>query len=231
MLSPIDDLDRFRTTRTSWHTLAERVLAPARHAATGRIGLRPTPAGIGTPPFSEGRTLAIEGAELVVNAGDVTTRSPITTLRAAAEAAGIDPGSETGLYTPSTPDDPDARLVVDPDMAAVLRDWFALGNRVLLAWSAAHPDDRPSEIQLWPEHFDLALDLGPDSGRANYGASPGDGDHESPYLYVGPWTPNDNEFWNAGTYARLGYEELRADTHPAQLAAHFFAEGYAAANS
>ena len=85
------------------------------------------------------------------------------------------------------------------------------GSRAAAPGARGHPDDTPSEIQLWPEHFDLALDLGPESGRANFGASPGDGGHALPYLYVGPWNPNDDPFWNAGTYARLGYEELSAD--------------------
>ena len=230
MLTPIADLDGFLTTRTSWHALAERVLAPARHAATGRIGLRPTLTGVTTPPFSGGRTVAIEGTDLVVSDA-ITARSPITTLRAAAGAAAIDLTTGTGLFTPTTPDDPDATLVVDPVMATNLAEWFTFGNRALLAWSASHPEDRPSEIQLWPEHFDVALDLGPETGRANFGVSPGDGGHALPYLYVGPWNPNDHPFWNAGTYARLGYDELSADPDPAALAATFFAEGYAAANS
>ena len=230
MLTPITDLDRYLTTRTSWHTLAERVLAPARHAATGRIGLRPTLAGVTTPEFSGDHTVAIEGTELVISYA-AAPRSPITTLGAAATAAAVDLATDTGLYTPTTPDDPDAPLVVDSGMATVLAEWFTFGNRALLAWSAGHPDDTPSEIQLWPEHFDLALDLGPESGRANFGASPGDGGHALPYLYVGPWNPNEHPFWNAGTYARLGYEELSAGPDPAALAAHFFGEGYAAANS
>ena len=55
--------------------------------------------------------------------------------------------------------------------------------------AGAAPDDDPTEAQLWPEHFDLALSIGPDGGRANVGASPGDADHDAPYLYVGPWEP------------------------------------------
>lgn len=37
---------------TSRHRLAERVVSPARWAATGRIGLRPHPGGLTTPAFS-----------------------------------------------------------------------------------------------------------------------------------------------------------------------------------
>ncbi|MEP6626014.1 MAG: hypothetical protein ABJC79_16315 [Acidimicrobiia bacterium] len=230
MLSPIPDVDVYVTTRTSWHTLAERVLAPARHGATGRIGLRPAEAGVTTPPF-DGRTITITGTELSITDRSNTTRSPITTLRAAAEAVGIDPGADTGVFTPTTPAGPDAPLVVDPAMAQILTDWFGFGQRVLSDFGASRPDDTPSEIQLWPEHFDLALDLGSEAGRANYGASPGDAGYQLPYLYVGPWNPDDHPFWNAGSFARLGYSELLSAPDPAVRAAAFFSEGYAAANS
>ncbi len=231
MLSPIDDVDTYVATRTAWHTVAERVLAPARHAATGRIGLRPTAGGITTPPFGDDRSLGIAGTDLVIRAGTTTSHTPITTLRAAAAAAGTTPDATTGVFTPTTPADPDAPLGVDPAMAVALAAWFAFGNDVLEQWRAARPDDGPSEIQLWPEHFDLALDLGPESGRANFGASPGDGGHQLPYLYVGPWKPDDNPFWNAGTFARLGYSDLQSDADPAARAVTFFAAGYTAANS
>lgn len=222
----ITDLATYVATRTAWHTLAERVLAPARHAAIGRIGLRSAPGGFATPPFGAGRVLAVAGTELTIADGTATSRHPITTLGAAAALVGVDLATETGVYTPTTSADPDAPLVVDPTNATALGDWIAFGQRVLDGWRAAHPQDSPSEIQLWPEHFDLALDLGPESGRANYGASPGDGGHERPYLYVGPWNPTDDEFWNAGTYARLGSAELVASADPEAMALEFFTRGY-----
>jgi hypothetical protein len=52
----------------------------------------------------------------------------------------------------------------------------------------------PSELHLWPEHFDIAFD----AGDATYGGSPGDEHHEEPYLYVLPWTaPDPAPGWNA----------------------------------
>jgi hypothetical protein len=228
---PITDLDAYVATRTAWHTLAERVLAPARHAATGRIGLRSAPGGFATPSFGADRVLAVGGTELTITDGHTTRRHAISTLGAAAALVGVDLGIETGVYTPTTSADPGAALVVDPANATALGDWIAFGQRVLDGWRAAHPQDSPSEIQLWPEHFDLALDLGPESGRANYGASPGDGGHELPYLYVGPWNPTDNEFWNAGTYARLGAAELVVSADPEAMAREFFTQGYAVAGA
>ena len=42
----------------------------------------------------------------------------------------------------------------------------------------------PSEIHLWPEHFDVAFE----DRAVTYGGSPGDENHDEPYLYVAPWT-------------------------------------------
>ena len=68
-------------------------------------------------------------------------------------------------------------------------------------WSA----DDPSEANLWPEHFDLAIEAGSekDGSRANYGFSPGDAEHEEPYLYVGPWSGKaSGELWQAKGFTR-----------------------------
>jgi hypothetical protein len=53
-----------------------------------------------------------------------------------------------------------------------------------------HDDEQPSRVQLWPEHFDVAVDIGIEQtgARATYGASPGDAAHPEPYLYVTPWS-------------------------------------------
>ena len=40
----------------------------------------------------------------------------------------------------------------------------------------------PSEIHLWPEHFDIAFE----DQEVTYGGSPGDENHDEPYLYVAP---------------------------------------------
>jgi hypothetical protein len=229
-LLPITDPDAYRRTRTGWHAVAERVLAPARHAAAGRIGLRVDPEGIVTPPFGpDDRRLRLtpDGIEDVT--ASASRREPLTTLGAAAHLVGVDPATETGLYTPTTPVDPALEVGGDPAAARSLVAWYRFGQAVLDAWRTERDTDTPSEIQLWPEHFDLALDLGPVGGRANYGASPGDAGHELPYLYVGPWEPDDDPFWNAGTYARLGHDHLAARSDPVAAALAFFRNGYAAA--
>ena len=65
----------------------------------------------------------------------------------------------------------------------------------------AEPASAPAgRTQLWPEHFDAAVNLGPEGpARATYGASPGDADIDEPYLYVLPSEPppGDAGLWNA----------------------------------
>jgi len=79
---------------------------------------------------------------------------------------------------------------VDADSAAALAAWFAFGTGVLEELRAdAPPEQAATPPQLWPEHLDVAIELGSEElgVRANYGASPGDEQHAEPYLYVGPW--------------------------------------------
>ncbi len=107
-------------------------------------------------------------------------------------------------------------LDVDPDAVRALAEWYALGDGVLSRLiAAAGPGDDPSEVRLWPEHFDIAIESGDEAAgaRANYGFSPGDEDHPEPYAYVGPWT---------GGVEELSYDELRAAADPAAAALAFF---------
>ncbi len=211
-------------TRTSLHAVAEHVLSTARHAATGRIGLRASPGGVATPPFGEPpQRLAVDGVDLVVLRGEAASRHELTTLGAAAAAAEVDLGSWHGLYRAATPADPDLHLLVDRDAARVIAGWFALTDRALAEVAEAHRDQDSSEAQPWPEHFDLALSV----GRCNLGGSPGDAAHPEPYLYVGPWDPAPyvaaGGFWNEPFGASLPW---RADLTVAHAVA-FFTESLA----
>lgn len=191
------DPDTLIATRSALHAVAEWVLAPARHTHDGRIGLRATPGGFGND------RARVDGVDLVV--GD--RRQPLATLGAAAAFAGVEPGRDTGTYAPETKWDADASLFVDPEAARLLADWFALGTSLLEQLRAE--TDTPSGITLWPEHFDVAIDAGPEGHRVNYGASPGDDDHVWPYLYVGPWSAVERAepFWNESFGASLGYDD------------------------
>jgi hypothetical protein len=112
-------------------------------------------------------------------------------------------------------------LDVDPDAAARLADWYAFGAAML----GEIADATASPVRLWPEHFDIAIEMGADPWRANYGFSPGDEDHGEPYAYVGPWTAEvAGELWQATGFrgAELGYAELAAASDPRAAALAFF---------
>jgi nitrite reductase/ring-hydroxylating ferredoxin subunit len=85
----------------------------------------------------------------------------------------------------------------------------AFGAAILDAFAG----DTASPVRLWPEHFDIAIEM----GEINYGFSPGDEHHAEPYAYVGPWTaPPAGELWNATGFAgaELTYAELMKAEDP-----------------
>lgn len=221
---------RLVETRVALHRLAEEVISPARRAATTKIGLRATPGGFGTPPFGDGVQIRVAGTELVCVDPGGERRRAISTLTAAADLVGRDllPG-DVGLD--------DAPLPIDADSAALIADWFALGANVLLDLrTQAGERSSPSLIQLWPEHFDLAIELGSEAAgaRANYGFSPGDDANPRPYAYVGPWVaPPAGTLWNATSFpgAQLGYEEVATSADPHATLAAFMRVRMAALDS
>ena len=232
-LDAIEDRVAWEAGRTAWHRLAEHVLAPARHQTTGKIGLRFTRGGVGTP-FSAtpdgDRQWRLDGTELVVAGGD-ERRVPITTLRAAADAAGVAPGARTGVYEPTTSGDPDEPLTVTPDVASRLAAWFGFAASVLEELRCGAPDAPSTRLQIWPEHFDASLDLGDEaaSRRGTFGASPGDEQHPLPYLYVTHWADvAADPYWNDAAFggASLGYDALRGEDGRA-VALAFFGRGVA----
>ena len=217
-LEPIADQQAFAATRASWHGLAEHVLARARWEATGHIGLRADPEGVATPYYDDERRALLTAAGIEREQYGERAVAPITTLAAAAAWIDVTPGTPRDVYTPTTPFEPDAPLFVDAAATAVLARWYAFAHDVLQRWRVEHRSDEPSLVQLWPEHFDVAVDLGDtDAGtRANYGASPGDAAITEPYLYVGPWSMDgrDDLFWNQPWGAALPYGALCRGPRP-----------------
>src|SRR3954454_18496062 len=164
-------------TRGTWHRVAEHVLAAGQFAASGTIRLRASPGGFSTTTGIDGRQLAVVGLPLVVSEGDTRRAVPLTTLRALAAFAGVQPGL-SGSYSPTTPPDLDSPLVGDAEAAVALANWFALGDAVLRRFAAEAA--RPQQPVLWPEHFDLGVTV----DEVNYGFSPGDDAIAGPYAYV-----------------------------------------------
>jgi hypothetical protein len=79
----------------------------------------------------------------------------------------------------------------------------------------ARPGEDPARVQLWPEHFDIALELGNEAagGRCTVGISPGDKAHREPYAYVTPWSAQPSgPLWNASAFAgaELPWAEIAA---------------------
>lgn len=231
-LPPLGDLEVLRGTRESWHRVAEHVLACPRFRTDGRIGLLPTESGFGTPVQAPDTTLRVALDTLVRSRAGTATTVPITTLRAAGAALGFEPGPPD-VYTPATPLDLDAPLPIDAVPATALAAWSCLGATLLgeLAASAG-PDDAPSAPTLWPEHFDVGLDLGDESqgARGTFGASPGDAAHPEPYAYITHWVDlPDDPFWNDAAFpgASRTYSEVAAAPDPEAALREFFARGRA----
>jgi hypothetical protein len=182
--------DALVRTRLALHAVAERVISPLRVQATGNeIALAVRPGGFGTPELPGGGWVGVVGTEVVRADG---TRAPLRSLRAAAAFVGLADAATL----------PDDALEVHAGAATVLAETWARGEEALeLLIAGAAPGDDPSAIHLWPEHFDLAIELGTEATRATYGISPGDAEHEEPYAYVAPWTaPTEtgpSTFWNA----------------------------------
>lgn len=229
-LPPIADVSAYTRTREALHAVAEHVLCPARHRANGKIGLRFTRGGFGTPFFGADEQLRVERGVLVRTVGDEDSRLPLTTIGAAASDAGIEPGAPD-VYTPTTPLALDRLLVFDDRGLEVIGWWYGFAAAVLAqvrADSESNPADAPppSLAQIWPEHFDLATDLGAGGARANFGASPGDVAHPGPYLYVGPWGEHaPDPYWNESFGASLRYADLVAAPDAYERALAFFREG------
>ncbi|MEK6277584.1 MAG: hypothetical protein AABM29_06195 [Actinomycetota bacterium] len=210
----------FARTREGLHRLAEEVVKLAREHVTGEFSLIATSDGFGTPVFGpDDAQVRVEGGELLVAVGEEERREPISTLRAAAQLA--------AELLPEGLDLSDEPLGINSEASRLLGRWYGFGEQVLEALRGeAGPTDEPTKPTLWPEHFDLAIEMGPDveGSRANYGLSPGDENHDDPYLYMGPWSAKpQGELWNAKGFsgAELAYAELAASDDPAAMALDF----------
>ncbi|WP_028066731.1 hypothetical protein [Solirubrobacter soli] len=199
----------FPATVAALHRVAEEVVAPARKPEN-EIALYATPGGFGTPVFEYGgarQQVRVDGAELVHTVGDEERRAALTSLESA-----------RALVADLVPEPLSAEpLTVDAAAARVLGDWYGFGDAVLNAFS----DATATEVRLWPEHFDIAIEM----REVNYGFSPGDGDHDEPYAYVGPWTAEvSGDLWNAKGFrgAELSYGELLRASDPLAAALEFF---------
>jgi hypothetical protein len=228
-LSPTGDLDALHRTTDAWHTLAERVVATARHRVNGKIGLRWTLGGFGTPFFGDDEQLRVIGHVLVRVMGQHLEHHDVETLGGAAQFAGVTPEVPGNLFTAQTDGDPARPLAIDLDAAHFLAEWYGFATSVLAQLRVDHASSSPSLIQLWPEHFDISTDFG--AAPATYGASPGDAAHPEPYLYISlrdtAHLDRAEAFWNEPFGASLPYAGVLAAADQRAAALEFFRAGAA----
>jgi hypothetical protein len=225
-------LDSFAATRESLHQLAYFCLSPARYRFEERMGLKPTHNGFGTPQLG-GRVLRVEDDLLVAEGPEGVATRTITTVADAADFCGITYRTDwfVGFGDPLDPFPPEVQLRIDVASVRLIGDLFALGERVLRRLGDSIPEEI-TEIQLWPEHFDLATEAGDEQSgrRASYGISPGDHSHPDPYFYVSAWGEIDrsDHYWNDHAFngASLDYADLAGVTDPETAALEFLVEGF-----
>lgn len=226
--------DGFDATRDSLHQIAFFAVAPARHRETGKLGLRYTRHGFGSPFFGEDEQVRVESGTLVRQRGhQVESIAPKTLAEA---CAFLDlPYREVwfeDFHDPLDPVGPTTPLEIESDPARAIGDWFGFATLALERSRRIPGAADVSRVQLWPEHFDPAFEMGShEKGqRASYGASPGDDAHPEPYLYVGSWGDVDRNdpFWNDPTFngASLTYSEILDSEDQLQTAQFFFRRGY-----
>jgi len=180
-------------TRRSLHGVAELLLAGPQHRATGRIDLSVVDGGFATATEP---ALRVEGDELLT--GSARVRLSGRTYTEVAAEAGLEAGDPAGVYSGGPGVRPGETIVFAADTLNLLLQAFADGDRALREFA---PDATPV---LWPEHFDVAIAL----DEVNYGVSPGDGHLGEPYAYVGPFAPQEGDFWNAPFGAARPMREL-----------------------
>lgn len=186
-----DQAARLAATRRSWHGVAELVMAGPQYRRSGSIKLRVLPGGFGTVAEPD---LRVDGAELV--AGDRRHLLAGVTYAGLAAAAGLDAGAPADVYHDGSGLLPADQADADPAAARYLAACFASGDAALRLFAPG------GEPVLWPEHFDVAIDL----DEVTYGVSLGDAEIAGPYAYVAPWTRPSGRFWNAsfGAAHQLG---------------------------
>jgi hypothetical protein len=204
------------------------VVSPARQRVTGKMALRWTMQGFGTPFFGNDEQVRIAGTELVCQEASKAWAEPITSLARAANAVLGGPPDGRWAKKLDVPalGDPDEDLVVSDDAAEFLADWYGFAWSVLEQLRADIASAAPSRVQLWPEHFDAAFDCLSGSWRATFGASPGDDGYADPYLYVvsAGVAQTPSPLWNARLFrgAVLTYKELLDAGDQRRAALEFF---------
>ena len=217
--------------RNAFHRLAYAIVAETRRCANTKFGLRYTRGGFGTPFFGDDQQVRVQDGLLIVQQGASVRHSAITSLRAAAEFVGVQPGTAAAEHDSPPLGDVDSDLETTSETGAFLGDWFGFSWAVLEELRVTPGAVDAERTQLWPGHLDPAAAIGSAElgQRATYGCSPGDDAHDEPYLYVGAWGDVDraDPYWNETSFngASLPYAALVGTDNAVQTALDFFRAG------
>ena len=217
----------YARTLADLHRLAVYAVSPAQRLVNGEIILESSHGGFSTFEY-DGRVARVVDDRLVPS----TARAhPITTLRAAAEALGIEPdvGQQEQFDVPPHGD-------LDEPLRSTSRrqrSWptGSSSRRHALEHLRAHaePGDDATIVRHLARALRRRVDMGDaDAGRrATYGGSPGDHHHAEPYLYASPWAGRIDPFFDDATFegVSLTYAELLAAADPDDAAREFLEEG------
>jgi hypothetical protein len=223
-LPVVQSTDDLATTRRSLHAVAEHILAGPQHRPAGTVRLAVTADGFGTVALTgDPSRLEVRGTTLVGSRPGGRIEVPLAgTIAELAKAVGVEPGAPEGVYDDGSGADASTRVEVDAAAAAVILRALAMGDAALRDLAVRHRADDPPTPVLWPEHFDVGIDL----DEVNFGVSPGDGLIGEPYAYIGPRQRRVGAFWDQPFGAARRLSDL-ADS--AALAAFFEAGRDAAA--
>jgi hypothetical protein len=140
--------------------------------------------------------VAVNGSTLVT--ADIRVDVDGLTFRQAAARIGLQASRLDDVYGDGPRVSPDEAIRLDPDAVRQVVHALALGDQALRRF------DGTADPILWPEHFDVAIDI----GEVAYGVSPGDGYVDRPYAYVSRPGRFTGEFWNAPFGAARRLTEL-----------------------
>lgn len=174
--------DAYTRTRHSLHGLAELVLAGPQYRQQGSIKLRVQGEGFRT---RDEPVVAVSGSALAT--ADIKVDVHGLTFAQAAARIGLEASRLDDVYSDGPKISPDDAIHLDATAVRQVEHAFALGDQALRRFNEL------ADPILWPEHFDVAIEI----GEVTFGVSPGDRYFDRPYAYVARPGPFTGEFWNA----------------------------------
>ena len=209
----------FAETRLAVHRLAVYVISPARRRANGRIGLRWTLGGLGTPFFGDDEQVRLQDGALVRQRGATASAAVPATLaagggvrarraprhrlgRGVRRAAAGRPG---GRPPASTLSRPRCSRTGSASPTRCSRSFAPIPARAEPAGSRSGPSTSTRRWTSWLEG----------AGAATFGASPGDAAVAEPYLYALPPDPGRPPGTSSGTPRASGARSCPSRASPA----------------